>query len=371
MNAAGTPLLGLFRSLLSHGLPLGMRDWLDALRALERGAGAPDSAALRRLALALWTRSDDERRLVDAWFGEQPPAPAAVLAELDALLAGNAAPAAVGPAAAPAGTVAAPGRAVPGAAPAAAPEPPTAPAGERVRVALADTQGDTGFALPRVQAQPAIAEAPLLEPPLVVKPREMAVLWRRLRRAARRGAPTELDLPATIRLRCEQGVLRAPVLRARRANSARVLLLADAGAAMAPWRPLLHTLAESLRGGGFDKADVRWFADAPGDDLYRDPALSAAEPAARVMARFEGAALLVVSDAGSARGLLDRRQAVQTRAFVARWAPALGSVVWLNPMPAARWAGTTAALVAADRRITSVALAPGALLRAIDLLRGR
>jgi uncharacterized protein len=368
-GAARAPLLGLFRALLAQGVPLGVRDWLDALRALEKNAGRPDVTALHRLALALWARNDDERRLIDGWFDALPAPESALLSRIDALLdAGRAAAGTIPRTSGPVAAANASGR--PRAGDAASAPDVAAPA-ERARVSICDAEDSNGAALPRVQAAPPIAEEPALDPPVQVGARDMAVLWRRLRRAARRGASTELDLEATVRRRCEEGVLRAPVRRPQRANSARVLVLADAGDTMAPWRPLLQTLRASLPAGGFADSALRWFIDVPGDELYRDEACAEPEAAAALMRRFEGAALLIVSDVGSARGLLDRRRAARARAFVARWAPALTRVVWLNPMPEDRWRGTSAALVAADPQISCVALGPGALLGTIDLLRGQ
>ena len=56
-------LLGLFRELKAAGVPVGVRDYLDGLEALRLGFGQGSRAALRELAIALWGRSDEERRL--------------------------------------------------------------------------------------------------------------------------------------------------------------------------------------------------------------------------------------------------------------------------------------------------------------------
>jgi uncharacterized protein with von Willebrand factor type A (vWA) domain len=88
-----------------------------------------------------------------------------------------------------------------------------------------------------------------------------------------------------------------------------------------------------------------------------------------VLRRHAGAGLLMVSDAGSARGYLNRRRALQTADFLAEARRFFPAIVWLNPMPRARWAGTTAALIAA-RPGAHAALDAAHLLRAIDILRG-
>ena len=79
-------LLGLFRELLANGVPLGVRDYLDALRALQLGFGQDGRQALRDLVLALWSRSDAEHRLITRWFDRVPvPTPALVDAINEAL----------------------------------------------------------------------------------------------------------------------------------------------------------------------------------------------------------------------------------------------------------------------------------------------
>lgn len=67
------PLLALFTTLRESGIPLGIRDYEAALKALQAGYGLSDPAAtvaehreaLRRLCRTLWVRTADEQRLLD------------------------------------------------------------------------------------------------------------------------------------------------------------------------------------------------------------------------------------------------------------------------------------------------------------------
>jgi uncharacterized protein with von Willebrand factor type A (vWA) domain len=77
----------------------------------------------------------------------------------------------------------------------------------------------------------------------------------------------------------------------------------------------------------------------------------------------------VVSDAGSARGALNRRRALQTADFLDEARRLFPAAVWLNPMPRRRWAGTTAGLIA-DGPVPMLPVDTPHLLRAIDILRG-
>jgi hypothetical protein len=365
-------LLGLFRELKAAGVPVGVRDYLDGLEALRLGFGQGSRAALRELAIALWGRSDEERRLIARWFDVLPAPPDALAAAIDDQLdrldtplpepAGTpTAPATRPPAQPGAGTTPAPAPGLPADA--------SATQAERARVAFAAAREGSGLPIPRLASAPAIDEHYVLTPQPLISPRDMAVLWRRYRRSTRHGPRTEMDLAATLRERCRRGLLCRPVCRPRRSNSARLLILADASPSMDPWRPLLATLASSLPLGRLARAEVRYFSNQPRRHLYATSALTDPEPRDDVLRRHAGAALLVVSDAGSARGALNRRRAIQTADFLDETRRLFPTAVWLNPMPRQRWAGTTAGLIAAGPVPMLPVDAPH-LLRAIDILRG-
>jgi hypothetical protein len=162
-----------------------------------------------------------------------------------------------------------------------------------------------------------IGEDYVLHPQPLISLRDMAVLWRRYRRSTRRGPRSELDLAATMRERCRRGLLCRPVCRPRRSNSARLLVLADASPSMDPWRPFLATLAASLPFGRLASAELRYFSQPSPPAALADPKPRRPEDRDEVLRRHAGAGLLVVSDAGSARGALNRRRALQTAAFLA------------------------------------------------------
>jgi uncharacterized protein with von Willebrand factor type A (vWA) domain len=207
--------------------------------------------------------------------------------------------------------------------------------------------------------------------------RQLALLWRRLRRNQRLGVKQELDLQASLRARCELGVLLRPVLRPCRSNTAKLLILADASPSMAPWLPFLKVLEASLAHGRLGDADLRWFVNVPGTTLQVAAPLQAAarqksqrESQLELLRRFAGGTVLVLSDAGSARGLQSRRRVRHTKAFLdtaAHWGM---QVVWINPMPAQRWSGSSAAQIEREGPVLMLPLDGANLARAVDYLRG-
>ena len=365
------PLLGLFRALQRAGVGLGTRDYLDALRALQAGHGGTARADLARLAEALWARGPEETVLVRRWFADLPPLPAATRQALDGQDAATRALAAGDAATTASASAARRGRAgeiAPDVVVAAAEAPVE---GARTRIALGGAHAAGGLMLPHLIAEPVLGDDLLLEPQPLVPLRQLVVLWRRYRRATRaRGPRTELDLDATVRQRCERGLIGAPVLRPRRRNAARLLVLADASPSMTPWLPFLHLMQQSLAYGRLGEGTLRWFGNVPRRQVHASARLNSPESRDDLLDRHSGASVLVVSDAGSARGLLNRRRWTQTQEFVATAAARCGCIVWMNPMPPARWTATTAALVAADPRVTMLPLDAAHLLRAVDLLRG-
>lgn len=212
--------------------------------------------------------------------------------------------------------------------------PPPVPLGVAPDLAFRDTRG-------AVEAYP-------------ITQRQMRQAWRRFRRSARSGPPIELDIEATLDRVTRIGFLDAPVLVPRRINQASALLLVDREGSMVPF----HGMARLLVAAAQHDARMRlalplYFHDVPGDNLYRDPGmLNAVDTRALLEGRQPGlavnarTALVVISDAGAARGRLDAARVAATRDFVARaQASGLRRLIWLNPLPAERWVGSSAAAI--------------------------
>ncbi len=75
-----TPVLqGLFLHLVRRGFPLTVRDYRDALQALQHGYGRFDRQELLSLCEILWARTEEETRYLSLLFRDFPwPRPAEV-----------------------------------------------------------------------------------------------------------------------------------------------------------------------------------------------------------------------------------------------------------------------------------------------------
>lgn len=350
------PLEGLFLHLVRSGFPLSVRDYEDALAALRLGHGTLTRERLHRLCETLWAHSDEERIHLARLFRDLPrPTPEAIRA-----MTHTCQPEESGPPAA-AGTE----RAKP--AGESRQEPAPAPV---VEFAAAAEAG--GIGLPQAAIPPELLQPHVLTPRPAVGLRQMIVTWRRFRLARRSGPKVQLDIAATIAEKCRCGTLTEPVLVAERSNLARLLVLFDASPSMAPWRGTGAVVGDSLGRSQLGHAAIHYFDNDPAEGLFESARLMRPQSLRDVARQHPACALLVIGDAGAARGRSDRERIRSTRTFAelardAGWWP----IAWLNPMPRPRWAGSSAARIAAIPGIAMFEFTEDGLILAVDHLRGK
>jgi uncharacterized protein with von Willebrand factor type A (vWA) domain len=199
----------------------------------------------------------------------------------------------------------------------------------------------------------------------------MASIWRQVRRAQREGPAVEFDEEKTIDSISRTGIFRGPVLRPRRLNKARLLILVDRSASMDPFRLLVDGLLDSTRRGGLAGATpVFYFSNCPSGFLSPDPGQLHPLPAEQVLAAHARAAsVLIVSDAGAARRTNRPARVSCTRAFLSRVRANTYRCGWLNPLPADRWEMSTAEDVA--RLVPMFSFTRDGLIDVVSILRGR
>lgn len=365
MNPDELPLLDLFNRLRrEHSLPLGVEEYMAVLRALRAGFGVGDRRALEQLCCTVWVKSEEEARLFHRLFEQMLAQPVVRPREPSPPEPPQPAPE----------TPAAPSLEAP--APEAARPAPSSPAqrtapslrlemdepAQVVQAVRRSARDDLEIGRPRFS---------LLTEYFPVTRRQMKQSWRHLRRPVREGPPEELDVIATIEKIGREGILLEPVMVPRRSNRAELALLIDQDGSMVPFHALSRQLAETARRGGrLGQAGVCYFHDYPDSYLYRDPARLEAQPIPEALAAIgERAAVLIVSDAGAARGNFDPERLERTRAFVQQLKQFVRRYAWLNPMPNDRWPGTTAGEIA--RLAPMFEMSRRGLDAAISALQGR
>jgi inactive STAND len=202
--------------------------------------------------------------------------------------------------------------------------------------------------------------------------RQMKQIWRYLRRPLREGAPTELDVEATVNQIGCQGLLLELVLVPCRTNRAELLLLIDQDGSMVPFHALSHRLVETaLRGGCIGKASIYYFHNCPTEYLYHDPNHQQAELVKDIVTNVcsHQTSVLIFSDAGAARNGYSRERYELTREFLVQLKQRVRYIAWLNPMPSSRWLNTTASEIAC--LLPMFEISRRGMQDAINVLRGR
>jgi hypothetical protein len=207
---------------------------------------------------------------------------------------------------------------------------------------------------------------------LPITKRQMKQSWRYLRKPVREGPPVEFDVEATVAKVAVEGRLYEPVMVPRRINRAAMVLLVDQEGSMTPFHGFSRRLEETaVRGGRLGQTNVYYFNNYPLNVLYSNPQFSESRPLETVLGELHPTrtAILIFSDAGAARNRYSYERVDMTRAFLKRVYQSVRYVAWLNPMPAARWANTSAAAIAGT--VPMFEVSHEGLQNAISVLRGR
>jgi len=210
--------------------------------------------------------------------------------------------------------------------------------------------------------------------------RVMAYGWRHLRLSQPDGPADLLDLTATIEQTARLGFYLSPVFRRRERNHAHLVLLVDQGGSMTPFhrftRDLIETAIEQIKPPESDDdaqsspcVQVYYFHNQMADNLHRDPRLTDPVLVKDALARCDNeSCILVVSDAGAARGYRRRERIRAAGAMVASLRQRTHLLAWLNPMPESRWRGASAEVIA--ELAPMFQMTPDGFGNAIDALRG-
>ena len=188
-----------------------------------------------------------------------------------------------------------------------------------------------------------------LDDTLELGTRNMKVALRRLRRFARTGAQTELDLPGTIQATAANAGSLDLKMQAERHNTVRVLLFLDIGGSMDDHVRVSAELFSAAR-SEFKHLQFFYFHNCPYEHLWTDNRRRAESsvPTAEVLRTYgpEYRAIFV----GDAT--MSPYEIVQPGGSVEHWNPEPGSAwlnrmtaqwrraAWLNPAPAGEWGFT-------------------------------
>lgn len=334
MSETESFLLPLFQELRKQGIPLGISEYLLALKSIREGIGIEDIDRLERFLKLLWAKSQEDREIFNLKFTEL------VKPHLDKTIKKD--------------------------------KPTkdninkiiqysfTLKDNQTEKRTKTNTKTDTSteqqnFNIParssgdlsasRILPKPTYKKVIYnLIPRLPISQRDMTVSWRNLRSLQREGIPEDLDVQGTINDICKFGFFRGPVLQARRRNQVQLVLLIDREGSMSPFNPLMKSLQESIEKGGLlGKISTYYFHNCPEVYLYKKHNFTQPLPIEDVLSeQVRDNSVLIVSDAGAARRTYDGQRLKETKAFIKLLRQHTYLYAWLNPVPRPRWKTTTA-----------------------------
>ncbi|MGB3612687.1 MAG: hypothetical protein WBA10_02755 [Elainellaceae cyanobacterium] len=203
--------------------------------------------------------------------------------------------------------------------------------------------------------------------------RSMVYNWRYLRRPVANGPRDVLDIKATLGLVTQQGFYLYPVYRRRQQNSARLLLLLDQNGSMTPFHRFTRELVETACYDSSlqpENLSVAYFQNVPGKSLYNDIYLTQPVAIDTALAFCDSqTSVLIVSDAGAARGYRKLERIRTTTRFLLRLKRYTSLIAWLNPMPRQRWIGSSAEII--FHSVPMYQMDREGLSNAIDVIRGQ
>lgn len=359
MKLEELPLLDIFNCLRQrHGLPLGVEEYLVVVRSLEAGFGISTRQELEQLCCTLWAKSEEENRLIRRLFERMWPHSPLEVTKQDTNIKNN-----TSNLPSPSNQTSVSETSLQNTPLSGLEAPPTiTPEPVQAVQAVRTSSGDREMKRPRYM---------LLTEYFPVTKRQMKQCWRLLRRTVRQGVPTELDVEATVAKIGREGISLQPVLAPPRINKTDLVLLIDQEGSMVPFHDLSRQLVETAqRGGRLRTANVFYFHDYPDEYLYRQRAMFNEKLITEVLEEIgEQAAVLIVSDAGAARGNFDQERVDSTKVWIEQLQQSVRYVAWLNPMPTECWRRTTASKIA--RFVPMFEMSPQGMNAAISVLRGR
>jgi uncharacterized protein with von Willebrand factor type A (vWA) domain len=203
--------------------------------------------------------------------------------------------------------------------------------------------------------------------------RSMVYNWRYLRRPVGDGPLNVLDVDATIEQATRQGFYLAPVYRRQERNNAHLLLLLDQNGSMNPFHRFTRDLVETALYESdlqLEKVDVYYFHNVPAASVYKDLYLTQPIALQTVLAACDNqTSILIISDAGAARGYRDLKRIRATTRFLFQLKRYTSLIAWLNPMPEERWIGSSAEIIA--NLVPMYQMDNNGLSNAIDIVRGQ
>jgi uncharacterized protein len=152
------------------------------------------------------------------------------------------------------------------------------------------------------------------------------------------------NLAATLERVSNRGFLDKVVQSYPITQHTQIQLLIDHGGSMVGFQHLVDMLKEKTQEVNTEQTAIYYFRNCPLDKLYTNTEQTRSIPLSELIASNKNT-LLIVSDAGAARGRYNPERIQATQRFLKQFKNE--ALVWLNPVPKNRWDNTSADYIAA------------------------
>ena len=169
--------------------------------------------------------------------------------------------------------------------------------------------------------------------------------WLRLSQPLRRGKTQELDIPATVQKIGRDSICLEPEYKPQRLNQTQLIFFEDREGSMIPFRPIIDRLFDTVEPKHFAAVNRYYFRNCPRDFVYLQPKGTEVLLLERLPLERQRTVLVIISDAGAARGGYNPQRLEMTQTLLNKLQPHVKALFWLNPIPSMRWTGTTAAAI--------------------------
>jgi uncharacterized protein with von Willebrand factor type A (vWA) domain len=187
----------------------------------------------------------------------------------------------------------------------------------------------------------------------------------------------EPDVTATIAKTIEKGFFNEVVYKKIKSNSTHLLLLIDSRGSMVAFDHLTKTIKSALQNVLSSKEDrsnkgfqTLYFTNALEENFYVNAVQTKGVSLIKTLdsLRSKSACVIIVSDAGAARGGYNRSRVQTTINFLRKIHNCTHKIVWLNPLSIDRWLNTSAEDIA--NYVAMFEATEKGIRNAVDFLKG-
>jgi uncharacterized protein with von Willebrand factor type A (vWA) domain len=317
------PLFSFFKKLRHHDFDLGLEEYSILIKALQGGFGLESENGLLFLCKKLWLKSRDREDLFDKLFKDEFENEKQLVLQLQGKKESEA----------------------PKKEDIEKEKETKVVEEDKIKLSIEEVRSDYAKKFQKgVKRSISTNKFILKGSYLNVNENRLKHTWRFFRKPEKEGYTDELDIDATVKEIAKQGFLFKPVFVPSKVNKATLITLIDHDGSMAAFDKLAKCIVETSTRGGTVSNIVYYFYNIPHDRLFKNTAHTRAEKKETILKDLEKreAAVLIISDAGAARGRFSAERVDLTEDFIEELKKRTHRIAWINPMPQQRWKNASA-----------------------------